>query len=112
MIDEPTIATKLISPPGTTPVYETWFAWEDQVPPALTPTIWYCVGQYISAPPGFMYMILPAEVPYSPIPPNPIEQNPELWNRNDVLRLNPPFTHLVSDINPYFRGIEVVYIDP
>jgi hypothetical protein len=63
---------------------------------------------------GFAYMGGPARVPYVPIGAADNEYNPEMWNRNDALRLFPPVTHLVFDRTPHPAGLfqEVEYIDP
>lgn len=113
LFDNPTIATKLTSPAGAVPItFEAWFAWEDNFAAALT-DIWYTVGTYTSGAvtPFVLALGLPARVPYLPNPGGTIEQNPELWNREDALRLNPPVTHLVFDVTAGALT-EVEYIDP
>ena len=117
LIDDPTIAVKLTTPFGVPAAFEIWFAWEDIVvpPPVILPDIWYHVGTYTSVPPAFALAPGgPWRVPYVPPVAIDTEQNPELWNRNDALRLNPPVTHLVFDRNPHpiGGGMEVEYIDP
>jgi hypothetical protein len=114
--DDPTIATKLITPPPIAPtIFEIWFAWEDTTV-LVTAEIYYRVAQYWDPPPFFWFTVGAGRVPYTPPPPPmmDIEQNPELWNREDALRVNPPRTHLVFDKNPHpvGAGIEIEYIDP
>ena len=77
--------------------------------------IWFRVGTYTAgAVPPFILMPGGAIiVPYVPAGVS-TDQNPELWNREDALRLNPPLTHLVFDRNPHPNGVttEIEYIDP
>ena len=113
LIDNPTVATKLTSVVGALPItFQTWFAWEDNIVVATT-DIWYRVGFYTTGPPpAFGYAgIAGARVPYLPLAAPDIEQNPEFWNREDALRLNPPVTHLVFD-RANGPAVEVEYIDP
>jgi hypothetical protein len=111
LIDNPTIATKLTTLPPVPIIFEIWFAWEDFTAP--TKDIWYRMGTF-TVPAAFAYLVPAARVPYVPNPGNEMEQNPELWNREDALRLNPPVTHLVFDLDPHPLGVtvEVEYIDP
>jgi hypothetical protein len=108
VLDNPTIASKL-QIPGGIPVFETWMCWEDSSAAASVPDIWYRVGQCPTAGPPFAYTVAAAIVPY--VQWLTSEYNPELWNRNDTLRMFPPLTHLVFDMT---QGPvqEVEYIDP
>ncbi|MCK5559789.1 MAG: hypothetical protein KAJ51_04325, partial [Thermoplasmata archaeon] len=113
VLDRPTIASKLMIrfPVGPTTIFETWMCWEDTSNPASVPDIWYRVGQFDAGPRTFAYLIGPSPVPY--VPALSSDFNPELWNRNDAIRLFPPFTHLVFDQGiPVGAVPEVVYIDP
>ncbi len=114
-LDNPTIASKLIALGG---VFETWMAWEDWSDNTATnPDIWYIVGICVlgsvppfSYPPGGG----PGRVQYTPGKGKGTrEWNPELWNRNDQVRIFNPLTHLVFDQDTGAgTAHQVEYIDP
>jgi hypothetical protein len=110
-LDNPTIASKL----RVGPFFETWMAWEDSTNRTATnPDIWFRVGTYTVGAPPFVYTVGPGRVGYLPgAGGGTTEYNPELWNRNEQLRLFPPLTHLVFDTSIGLAGNqEVEYIDP
>jgi len=111
VLDRPTIASKLIQVGPT--IFETWMAWEDSTDPnANNPDIWFSVGT-CQAGGIFGYTFVAARVGYVPgVGGGSIEYNPELWNRNDAVRMFPPLTHLVFDQDLGGGIPEVVYIDP
>ena len=110
LLDNPTIATKLTA--IIPAVFQIWMAWEDStVIQPTNPDIWYNVGSF-SIMTGFIYFgIGPIRVGYGPGAGWSIENNPELWNRNDPARAFPPLTHLVFD-QTIAPTTEVEYIDP
>jgi hypothetical protein len=109
VLDDPTIATKMVMLPGLIPAFETWMCWEDSSTPGTIPDIWYIVGQ-CPIPGLFGYTVVAAVVPYLQVLTS--EFNPELWNRNDSTRMFPPMTHLVFDMTSILVVQEVEYIDP
>jgi hypothetical protein len=111
VLDRPTIASKLIQVGPT--IFETWMAWEDSTNPAANnPDIWFSVGT-CQAGGAFGYTWVAARVGYNPpLEEGSIEHNPELWNRNDAVRMFPLLTHLVFDQDVGGGIPEVIYIDP
>jgi hypothetical protein len=110
-LETPTVASKLISLNPT--VFESWFAWEDWSIVAMAPDIWYRVGTMTTVPLAFAWTVAPGLVPLVPFGTVSNEYNPELWNRNDVTRMFPPFTHLVCDSDVIAPPTpEILYIDP
>ena len=111
VLDRPTIASKLIQVGPT--IFETWMAWEDSTNPAANnPDIWFSVGT-CQAGGVFGYTAPSLRVGYVPgVGGGSIEYNPELWNRNDAVRMFPPLTHLVFDQDLGGGIPEAVYIDP
>jgi hypothetical protein len=112
-LNNPTVASKMIAV-GVPPSFEIWVCWEDfGSVPASAPDIFFNIGQYTRGiPPGFAWIgVGPAIVPYIQPGGGNTEFNPELWNRNDVLRQFPPLTHLVFDMSQA-GAQEVEYIDP
>jgi hypothetical protein len=115
VLDRPTIAAKLVAriPWQGATVFETWMCWEDNTVAASAPDIWYRVGQHNVAGPPFFFIVAAAIVPYVQPMGGAFEYNPELWNRNEITRLFPPFTHLVFDMTTGLNGNpEIEYIDP
>jgi hypothetical protein len=105
--NKPTIASKLITLNPS--VFESWLAWEDGTNAATAPDIYYRMGTYVAGGGWMGWAVAPMLVGYLPI--NGVEYNPELWNRNNVVFIQ-PVTHLVFDIDPRPVMTEVEYIDP
>ena len=112
-LENPTIASKLISLGPT--VFESWVAWEDysNVIPANVPDIWFRMGTYTVGTPNVVWAVPPGIVGYALANVVGTEYNPEFWNRNDATRMFPTLTHLVfEDWTPAGAVANIIYIDP